>query len=89
MKEKSSTSRTWIRGLLSVKDFENNKVWEVYVQGLQKYIPLENEIVSRLGHITMEKLKGKYNFWVVESVNYSFDSSKVVNILDSRIKKLY
>jgi hypothetical protein len=89
MKEKDNTCRTWIRGLLSVKDFENNKIWQVYVQGLQKHIPLENELVSRLGHINMEKLKGKYNFWVVESVDCSFDSSKVVNILDSRIKKLY
>ena len=87
--KKNNTSRTWIKGLLLVKNFENNKVWEVYVKGLGKYIPLESEIVSKLGPITMQNLKGKYAFWVVESVDPSFDSCKVVNILDSRIKKLY
>ena len=81
--------QTWIRGLLSVEIVEGVQVYKVFVQGLQKYIPLRALLVSRLGDKNMEVLLGRYAFWVAESVEGSFDSSEVVNILDFRIKKLY
>ena len=81
--------QTWIRGLLSVEIVEGIQVYKVFVQGLQKYIPLQALLVSRLGDKNMEVLLGRYAFWVAESVEGSFDSSEVVNILDFRIKKLY